>query len=75
MSLLVWNYRGAGKPATIRELYDLTRKFSPSVLRIIETQIEGTKVERLANTIGFDNSFAVSSTGRSGGLAFFGITQ
>jgi hypothetical protein len=28
-------------------------------------------VENLANTLGYDNAFAVSSTGRSGGLAIF----
>jgi hypothetical protein len=28
-------------------------------------------VENLKNTLGFDHSFAISSTGRSGGLGIF----
>jgi hypothetical protein len=37
----------------------------------VETQVHKTRVESLARTLGFDNVFAVSSTGRSGGLAIF----
>ena len=68
MSLLVWNCRGAGKPMTVREF---TKKFAPSVLCVAETQLEGMRVENLASTIGFESSFAVSNTGRSGGLGIF----
>ena len=71
MNLLCWNCRGAGKAATIRELRDLAKQFAPTVLCIVETQIERTRVESLAGTIGYDNGYAVSSQGRSGGLGFF----
>ena len=71
MSLSCWNCRGAGKPATVRELRDLTRQLAPSVLCIVETQIEGSRVENLAGSLGFTNSFAVNSSGRSGGLGVF----
>ena len=71
MSLLCWNCRGAGKPATVRELRDLTRQLAPSVLCIVETQIEGSRVENLAGSLVFKNSFAVNSYGRSGGLGVF----
>uniref|UniRef100_A0A8R7UTA1 Endonuclease/exonuclease/phosphatase domain-containing protein n=1 Tax=Triticum urartu TaxID=4572 RepID=A0A8R7UTA1_TRIUA len=40
-------------------------------LCILETQVERTRVESLAGSIGFTNSFAVSSSGRSGGLGIF----
>ena len=36
-----------------------------------ETQIEGSRVENLAGSLGFTNSFAVNSSGRSGGLGVF----
>mgnify|MGYP005831526969 CR=1 FL=1 len=49
----------------------MARQFAPSILCILETQIEGTRVESLSSTLNFDNSFAVSSTGRSGGLGIF----
>ena len=71
MNILCWNCRGVGKAATVRELRDLARNFAPTLLCIVETQIDGSRVERLAGTIGYDNGYVVSSQGRSGGLGFF----
>lgn len=71
MSLLCWNCRGIGKAATVRELRDLTRQFAPSILCILETQIEGSRVEDLVDTLGYNKSYAVSSSGRSEGLGIF----
>lgn len=41
------------------------------MLCILETQTKGSRVENLASTLSFDNSYAVSSSGRSGGLGIF----
>ena len=71
MSFLGWNCCGAGKPATVRELRDLMRQFAPSVLCILETQIEGRRVENLVGSLEFNKCFVVSSSGRSGGLGIF----
>lgn len=71
MSLLCWNCRRIGKAATVRELRDLARQFAPSILCILETQIEGMRVENMADGLGYNKSFAVSSSGRSGGLCVF----
>ena len=71
MSLFCWNCRGIGKAATVRELRDFARQFAPSVLCIIETQIEGKRVENLVESLGYNKSFAVNSSGRSGGLGIF----
>ena len=71
MSILCWNCRGAGNPATIRELRVLTKRIAPTILCILETQVEGHRVEFLSNSLGFNKSFAVSSSGRSGGLCVF----
>ena len=71
MSILSWNCRGAGKAATVRETRELVRKFAPTLLCIVETQIDRVRVENLASSFGFDNAFAVSSQGRSGGLGIF----
>ena len=71
MSLLCWNCRGAGKPAAVRELRELTKQYAPSVLCILETQIEGIRAENMVGSLGFNKIFAVSSTGRSGGLGIF----
>ena len=71
MSYLCWNCHGAGKPMTVRELRDLARQLAPSILCIVETQMDSTMVEALSETLGFDCSYAVSSDGRSGGIGLF----
>ena len=71
MSIMCWNCRGAGNPATIRELRVLTKRFAPTILCILETQVERQRVEFLSNSLGYNKSFAVSSSGRSGGLCVF----
>lgn len=49
----------------------MTKQFAPSILCILETQIEGSRVENLAGSLGFNKSYVVSSSGRSGGLGVF----
>ena len=71
MNIFCWNCRGAGKAATVRELRDFTRHFAPTLLCIVETQLESGRVEALAGTLGFDSAYAVSSRGRSGGIGLF----
>jgi hypothetical protein len=71
MSVYLWNCRGLGNDATVRELRDFTRECAPSVLCVVETQIHKSRVEILASTLGYDNAFDVSSQGRSGGIGIF----
>ena len=71
MKTLSWNYRGIGNPATVRELRDLAKDYAPSVLFIMETQIDKYRVENLRYTLGFYSCFEVKSSGRSGGLVLF----
>jgi len=71
MSCIIWNCRGLGNPSTVKELCDLAKKFGPSILCVLETQVHKSHVEVLKSTLGFDNAFAVSSSGRSGGLGIF----
>ena len=71
MNLLCWNCRGLGNAPTVQELREIAKKFAPRVLCIVETQISGERAENLKNTLGYDNSFAVNSSGRSGGLAMY----
>jgi exonuclease III len=71
MKTLSWNCRGICNPATVKELHDLAKDYAPSVLFIMETQIDKYRVENLHYTLGFDNSFAVNSVGRSAGLGLF----
>ena len=71
MNIICWNCGGACKAATIRELRDLAKQFAPTMLCIVETQISKARVESLAGTLGFNNSYAVGSSGRSGGIGLF----
>lgn len=71
MSAMCWNCRGAGNAATVNELHDLVKKFAPNLLYIVETQIEGSRVENLAGTLGYDKAYVVDSRGRSGGIGIF----
>ena len=71
MSCLSWNCRGLGNASTVKELRDLAKKVAPTVLCVLETQVHKARVEGLKNTLGYDNAFAVSSAGRSGGLGIY----
>ena len=71
MKLLCWNCRGIGDPATVRELRDLVEISSPAILCLVETQLQKSRVEGLWTMLGYDFSFRVGCTGRSGGLCIF----
>jgi hypothetical protein len=60
-----------GGAATVRELRDLARRYSPSIMCVVETQLHKNRVERLSRSLGFDHGFAISSSSRSGGLGLF----
>jgi hypothetical protein len=61
MSVLGLNRRAAGGDATVRELRDLTKCYSPSILCILETQLPKKRVLGLSRSLGFHNCFVVSS--------------
>jgi exonuclease III len=71
MSCFGWNCRGLGNAATVKELRMFAKDVAPSVLCVLETQIHKSTVEGLKCTLGFDNAFAISSTGRSGDLGIY----
>ena len=71
MSVLCWNCRGLGSPATVREVRELANKFTIAVLGLVKTQIDKARAENLALSFGYSKSFAVGSSGRSGGLVIF----
>ena len=71
MNTMSFNCRGIGSDATVREIRDLTKQFALRVLCVLETQVHKRRVEALCRTLGFDNAYGVSSSGRSGGLCVF----
>ena len=50
----------------MNELREMANKYAPSVLCVLETQVHKSRVEDLKSPLGYDNAFAVSSSGRSG---------
>ena len=44
---------------------------SPAVLCLVETQLQNVFAETLAQSFGYDRSFAVGGSGRSGGLVIY----
>ena len=71
MKILSRNCRGIGDPATVCELRNLVELSSPSILCLVETQLQKNRVEGLHFLLGFDFSFAVGSRGCSGGICIF----
>ena len=71
MSCLSWNCCGLGNAATVKELREFAKSATPTVLCVLETQVHKSRVEGLKKTLGYDNAFAISSNGRSGGLGIF----
>ena len=60
MNLLCWNCRGIGNALTVQELRELTIKFSPRVLCLVETQISGVSAKNLKSTLGFVTPFLLT---------------
>ncbi|CAM8933405.1 unnamed protein product [Rhodiola kirilowii] len=71
MKTLCWNCRGLGHPRTVRCLTELVRFHKPQVVGLIETKMDGKRVEAVRRKIGFSYGLAVDSQGRSGGLAIW----
>jgi hypothetical protein len=71
MSTMSFNCRGLGDPATVYEVRDLARVHEPAILGLVETQIAKYRMEGLTTSLGFDHSYGVGSTGRSGGLCLY----
>jgi exonuclease III len=51
MSCLSWNCHGLGNAATFKKLRDLAKKFAPSVLCVLETQVHKARVESLKESL------------------------
>jgi len=69
MSFLSWNCQGLGNPSAVPTLRDLARKYRLDVIFLCETLVHANRIEEIRVRLGFDASFAVDRTGRSGSLA------
>lgn len=71
MNLLCWNCHGLGHHAIVREVRELMKIYAPTMLCLVETQLDKARAESLAS-FGFDKSYyAVASSWRSGDFVIF----
>ncbi|KAK8283598.1 hypothetical protein V6Z12_D08G105400 [Gossypium hirsutum] len=71
MKIFSWNCRGVGNPATVRELKQLLIANVPNIVFLCETKIYSNEFSRIRSTCRMEGCLAVSSEGKSGGLALF----
>jgi hypothetical protein len=48
MSVLSTNCRGMGGAATVHELRDMARRYSPPIMCVVETQLHKNRVEKIS---------------------------
>lgn len=68
MNCLAWNTRGLGGPESFLKVRKLIRQYSPGLVFLSETHLQGSRAQNFRYYVGFPNCFAVDSVGRSGGL-------
>ncbi|XP_012442051.2 uncharacterized protein LOC105767072 [Gossypium raimondii] len=69
MKIFCWNCHGIGNPATVRELKQLLVANDPDIVFLCETKIHSNAVSRVRSICRMEGCLAVSSDGKSGGLA------
>ncbi|MBA0864084.1 hypothetical protein Goshw_029759 [Gossypium schwendimanii] len=69
MKIFSWNCRGVGNPATVREMKQLLIANGPGVVFLYETKIHSNSFSRIRSIYRMEGCLAVSSGGKSGGLA------
>ncbi|KAK8335238.1 hypothetical protein V6Z11_A09G041100 [Gossypium hirsutum] len=69
MKILCWNCRGAGNPATVRELKQLLTANVPDIVFLCETKIHSNGFHRIRTICRMEGCLAVGSERKSGGLA------
>ncbi|TYG70857.1 hypothetical protein ES288_D05G347900v1 [Gossypium darwinii] len=69
MKLLCWNCRGLGNPAIVRELKQLIVANNPDIIFLSETTKNANGFPRIQNLFRMRGGLAMSSEGRSGGIA------
>ena len=69
MRLLSWNVRGMGNDRMFLALKTILQMHKPQVVFLCETKLMSVQIRKVGKLLKFDGCFAVSSKGRSGGIA------
>ncbi|KAG4109599.1 hypothetical protein ERO13_1Z049322v2 [Gossypium hirsutum] len=68
MSIICWNCRGVGNPATVRDLKQLLVANDPNIIFFCETKINANKFDSIRRKCRMEGCLAVKVEGKSGGL-------
>ena len=71
MNCLSWNCCGLGKPHAILELTELVKKYSLSILFLMETKAKDNHLKRLCSKMHMENVFIEPRVNTGGGLALY----
>lgn len=68
MSMLIWNYRGAGKRHFSGLIRDYAKMYNLSFLAILEPRISASRADNVVNKLGFDGIARSDAIGFRGGI-------
>ena len=71
MNCISWNCRGLGQPRAVLELTEMVKKYSPSIIFLMETRSKEGFLKKLCSKLHADNVFIVPRTNTGGGLALY----
>ena len=69
MKILSWNVRGLGNDRTFIALKKFFQLYRPQLIFLCETKLKTVRMNNVGRKLKMENCFAVSSKGKSGGLA------
>ncbi|TYJ21880.1 hypothetical protein E1A91_A08G091600v1, partial [Gossypium mustelinum] len=68
IKILVWNCRGIGNTATVRELKQLLVANDFKIVFLCETKVHSNKFSYIRSGCRMDGCLAINAIGKSGGL-------
>ncbi|KAK1366647.1 Endonuclease/exonuclease/phosphatase family protein [Heracleum sosnowskyi] len=71
MSTLAGNCRGLGNPYTVQVLLDLVQTKKPTMVFLMETMIDNSRIEAIRAKMNYEGLFTVAGPCHGGGLALF----
>ena len=71
MNCISWNCRGLGRPRAVLELTEMVKKYSPSIIFLMETRSKICRLKNLRSKLKVENVHIVPRHNTGGGLALY----
>ncbi|XP_030931655.1 uncharacterized protein LOC115957525 [Quercus lobata] len=71
MNCISWNCRGLGRPRAVLELTEMVKKYSPSIIFLMETRSKDSTLKNLRSKLNLENVHIVPRHNTGGGLALY----